>query len=216
MVPETCPESIQIQSLQNIIRSQDELLQANFGPSTNMYTTWRNECYRLSIRNRTLEDEYVKLVRRTRKEQCSNLQSLSCSILKEFDLLVESHRRRVHDHIRSVQHKLILTQRTVGLLERELPNKTKIQKNDRGKDLESRLVNIQSEVSRLGGGNAKLTSELVSRRSSNAPKPLILSTQKMPDPLYSSRLVKKDDEIHTLLAQLKSLEIEAKQMLIQR
>ena len=215
MVSETCPVSIQIQSLQNIIRSQDELLQANFGPFTNMYTTWRNECYRLSIRNRTLEDEYVKLVRTTRKEQCSNLQSLSCSILKEFDVLVESHRRRVHDRIQSVEHKLILTQRTVGLLEREFPSKTKSQKNYRGQDLESRLVNIHSGVPRLGGGNAKLTSELVSR-SSTAPKPFILSTQKMPDQIDSSRLVKKDDEIQILLAQLKSLEIEAKQMLIQR
>ena len=54
-------ESIQIQSLQNVIRLQDGVLQGSMKDSTNVAAVWRNECYRMSVQKRILEDECVRL-----------------------------------------------------------------------------------------------------------------------------------------------------------
>ena len=220
MVADPVLESIQIQTLQNVIRFQDELLNSNLGASKDLYTTWRNECYRLSIQKHAFEDECVALARCLKKHGDINFTNIEAVIMTELDRLGRDHRRRVLERIKLVEDKLLLAQKRMRTLEHksclDSPNRISFLTR-RKEDLESRLLNVEKEITALSNENSRLYSELDSLRNThNTPKPLMLSTRRPLDQTSSAINLQKDDEIHFLLAQLKSLEIEAKQMLIKK
>jgi len=220
MVADPALERIQIQTLQNVIRFQDELLNSNLGASKDLYTTWRNECYRLSIQKHAVEDECVALARSLKKHGDINFANIEVVLMTELDRLGRDHRRRVLERIKLVEDKLLLAQKRMRTLENKScldSSKPILFLTRRNEDLASRLLNVEKEVITLSNENGRLYSELDSLRSTtNTPKPVMLSTRRPLGQTSSSINLQKEDEIHFLLAQLKSLEIEAKQMLIKK
>jgi hypothetical protein len=217
MVSDNSIESIQIQSLQNVVRFQDELLRENLGTSKDLYNTWRNECYRLSIQKQTVEEECMQLIQSMKQQNSITLSSLQSSIFKELDSLERDSRKRIIQSLKSLEDKLRSSERKLRFFDRKACGRVSHMESDEdkaGSELSTRLKTLEDQLACLQTENAKLKSELeYSRNKPTTPKPLVRNTKRCMVPCDNQG---KDEEINLLLAQLKSLEIEAKQMLIKK
>ena len=192
-------ESIQIQSLQNVIRLQDGVLQGSMKDSTNVAAVWRNECYRMSVQKRILEDECVRLgklmVEQLAIQRDEILESVSKASLehsRQSEKLISGRLFEIDSQVSQLTRRCRRWERCAETVRR----------------LEQRNQFLEGEVS-------KLRSQLTSAETQHMPVDRGIQAGVVEASGVATRGHGGNPiEIHDLLMELRSLEVEAKQLLI--
>ena len=177
-------ESIQIHSLQSIIKCQDELIKEGI---TDIVGVWRNECYRLIARNAILEEECVRITK-LMKDEVEKRESLLRFSLNEEILALSRH-----------------VETTI---------------NDKLKVVRVRIDKLNWSVTQIRRQHRELRNKLITERNQQYETEIGRSASSClddgPTCKYGPSSAGPPAAIASLLHELKSLEIEARHLLINK
>ncbi len=206
-------ESIQIQTLQRIIRCQDELLKTELRESGDIASVWRNECYRLTVKNEILEEETVRigiecvdLLRDQRHQVGIALLQSADQLLRDFTVKMT---QRIDKYEKRLMHvERLLIQASAFKSEADTLENSRLAR--RNLELEEQINLLRQQLNRSETENQRLANQIHE----------IQETKYKPQTPLKGIDVAIDaspgtvNEVQLLLAELQALEAEAKQMLI--
>jgi hypothetical protein len=213
-------ESIQIQTLQNVIRFQDELLQSDLRDGGDIACAWKNECYRLLARKEIAEEEAVRLGLQSVMLLRDQREYISKSLKEAMDSAMRDVSKRVCQRIdtcdkrlRDVEKRFRRMQRKLDALqdpETSVLSVENVHLSRRNRDLEDQVKFLQSQLTQRESEIGRLVKMIEDSRT-------VICT---PSPAVSKRDAVvtaspgTSNEVNLLLDELKALEAEARQMLI--
>jgi actin-like ATPase involved in cell morphogenesis len=206
-------ESIQIQALQKIIRCQDSLLQSELRDSNDICAVWKNECYRLSIEKKIAEDEAVRIGTACVELLKDQRESIFGCFRQGLEDCMRLHSRTVLEALSATEARVRKVERDFRRLQRKMEDACS-----------ERSVLLSREMSLLAKRNIEVERQIELMRAqanevetvnrSESIKRMPTGTPKKGKDVAVSASPGTVEEVHLLLAELKALESEAKQMLI--
>ena len=213
-------ESIQIQSLQKIIKCQDELIRNEVTGVDDICSVWKNECYRLSTQKQIAEEESVRMGLQCLEVMELQRNQIALAVKQALETVSREHERSITQRIVSIEKRLHSVERSVRKLslihhtslDLDLPavslENTHLAR--RNMELEEQVKSLKAQLRLAELERDRLASELAqsieTRMKPTTPsKGVDVAINASPGTA---------SEIKLLLAELKSLEAEAKQMLI--
>ena len=206
-------ESIQIQTLQRIIRCQDELLKTELRESGDIASVWRNECYRLTVKNEILEEETVRI-----GTECVDLlrdqrHQVGIALLQSADQLLRDFTVKMTQRIDKYEKRLMHVERLLiqaNAVREEAVTLENSRLARRNLELEEQINLLRQQLNLSEAENLRLANEIheiqeTKYKPQTPPKGIDVAIDASPGTV---------NEVQLLLAELKALEAEAKQMLI--
>jgi hypothetical protein len=208
-------ESVQIQSLQKLIRVQDELMKKEVREVDDICSVWKNECYRLVTQKQIAEEESVRLGIQCLEIMEEQREQIGLALRHAIDSFTREHERSINQRLAVLDKRLHTIERALRKL--PIPDRCPstmpadiVQLQRRNRELEDQVRNLQFQLQDKFNENYRLQSEL-NCLNSDARKP---TTPSKGIDVAINASPGTASEIKHLLAELKSLEAEAQQMLI--
>lgn len=98
------PEGIQIFTLQKIIEFQDSVIKAQSG--ADISTVWRNECYRLTVHNKAIENELRESLQSTEIKVRDERRELHNILMHAFNELLHEVQTKTSNKINALDRRL--------------------------------------------------------------------------------------------------------------
>lgn len=209
--------SIQIRSLQKIIRCQDQLIETDIRHPQDICNVWKNECYRLSVQKQVAEDESVRIGCLSVDLLQDQRLAIAEAVTRELENCMRDHLHRVGDCLEEAERRLKAIERETRKVEARMgmsstPERSLLDCENsylrkRNSDLEEHVRLLEKHLALREMDNERLNKEV----SENAKR---LQTPKKLKDVAVTASPGTAHEVHLLLAELKALETEAQQMLI--